>query len=295
LSTSRPETDSFRPGTAIISAIPTSFCEASLFGLSEDEIHLWLASPGECTDRDLIDSALPLLSADEVARMECLLFPEDRQLFLVSHLLVRTALSHYADRSPDQWRFVRSNRGGPQIDPKIGPTGLSFSLSHTRGLAVVAVTRDRNIGVDAERMDRPVNARGLINRFFSPPEAAELAKLPSGQLHEHFFLYWTLKEACIKALGIGPSPPLRSFGFRLSGDRPYRIGFSGRDSQDAGNQLFALLEPLPQYIVAVSAAGDPSKPTALRCYHAVPLRETTPCCCAPIGLSCGVVCPRPTG
>jgi 4'-phosphopantetheinyl transferase len=264
-----------------------------LFGLSENEIHLWCASPGECTDPDLIDSALRVLSSEEIARMEHLRFPEDRQLFLVSHLLVRAALSHYSDRPPDQWRFVRNDQGKPQIDPTAGPSPLTFSLSHTAGLAVVAVTRNRSIGVDVERKDRPVHARELIHRFFSPEEAAELGKLPPERLQNHFFLYWTLKEACIKALESDLSLPLRSFNFHLSGKRPYRIVFSGQRLQDPGNLLFALFQPVPQYIVAVCAVCDGSTSLTLKCYQAVPLRETTPLRCAPVGLTPGWVCPQP--
>jgi len=52
----------------------------------------------------------------------------------------------------------------------------------------------RDVGVDLERKDRSVNARGLSRRFFSPEEAAALGKLTIARLRERFFLYWTLKE-----------------------------------------------------------------------------------------------------
>jgi 4'-phosphopantetheinyl transferase len=260
----------------------------SLFELSEGAVHLWFAYPDEWEETALIASAYGILDAGEIARMERLHFPAHRRLFLVSHLLVRMALSQYADRSPAQWQFVRNDYGKPRIDPAMGVSSLTFSLAHTAGIAVLGVTRERDIGVDVERRDRRVNARGLIHRFFSPAEAAELGKLPSARLCVRFPLYWTLKEAYIKGLGRGLSLPLHSFGFHLSGIRPYRIGFtdiSGAEEEDAGIWHFALIEPRPPYIVAVAAASYPVRGVTLRCCRAVWPGEAAPLPCVPI------VCP----
>jgi 4'-phosphopantetheinyl transferase len=269
------------------------------FDLSEGEVHLWFALPGEFNDPVLVASARDVLDSGEIARMERFRFPEDRRLFLVSHLLVRMALSHYAERSPVQWRFVRNDHGKPQIDPAMGASSLTFSLAHTAGVAVVGVTKERDIGVDVERRDRRVNARGLIRRFFSPAEAAELGKLPSARLRDRFFLYWTLKEAYIKALGRGLSLPLHSFGFQLAGRRPYRIGFTGfpgaEEGKVAGTWRFALISPRPPYIAAMGVASDPAQGVTLRCYRVEPSGEAAPLACVPfvcqtIALSAGVNC-----
>ncbi len=269
-----------------------------LFNLSEGEVHLWFAYPDEWEETALIASARDILDGGEIARSERFHIPVHRRLFLVSHLLVRMALSHYADHSPAQWRFVRNDHGKPQIDPAIGASSLTFSLAHTAGIGVVGVTRGRDIGVDVERRDRRVNARGLIRRFFSPAEAVGLGKLPSACLRDRFFFTWTLKEAYIKALGRGLSLPLSSFGFQLAGRRPYRIGFTGfpgAEGKEAGPWRFALIEILPHYIAALSVACDPTTVVALRCCQAVWPGEAAPLACVPfvspiIALSAGVTC-----
>jgi 4'-phosphopantetheinyl transferase len=127
----------------------------------------------------------------------------------------------------------------------------------------------------------------LIDRFFSPEEATELGKLPSADLRDRFFLSWTLKEAYIKALGRGLSHPLDSFTFRLTEERPRRIGFSAADPQDPGKWRFVLLEPRPQYVAAVCVAPDRPQTIRLGCYHALPAGGAAPLVCAPIGLSAG--------
>jgi 4'-phosphopantetheinyl transferase len=257
--------------------------------LSEGDVHLWVAFPDEWAVPSRIASARDILDGDEIARMERFHFPEHRHLFLVSHLLVRTALSHYSALPPGAWRFTNDENGKPRIDPAAQPVSLSFSLAHTAGLAVVGVAGGSDIGVDVERAGRRVDAAGLSRRFFSPTEAAALESLPPGRLEEQFPLYWTLKEAYIKALGLGFSHPLDSFAFHLTGENPYRIGFSAVDPQDPEKWRFSLIEPRRPYITAVCAASVRHKPLVLKCYHALPSGESAPLNTVPLGLSSGVV------
>ena len=261
-----------------------------LSDLSEGDVHLWVAFPDEWTAPSQIASARNILDREEIARMERFHFQEHRHLFLVSHLLVRTALSHYSALPPGAWRFINNENGRPLIDPATEPVSLSFSLAHTAGLAVVGVARESDIGVDVEQAGRLVDAAGLSRRFFSPEEAAALENLTPGRLEEQFPLYWTLKEAYIKALGLGLSHPLDSFAFRLTGESPYRIDFSAADPQDPEKWRFALIEPRRPYVAAVCVASIQHKPFELRCYHAFPSGDSAPLSIASLGLSAGVFC-----
>jgi 4'-phosphopantetheinyl transferase len=266
-----------------------------LFDLSEGEVHLWFANPDEWEETALIASALATLETGEIARSERFHFSEHRKLFLVSHLLVRMALSYYADRLPAQWRFVRNDHGKPQVDPAMRASPPIFSLAHTAGVAVVGMTRAREIGVDVENRDRQVHARRLIERFFSPEEAVEMGNLPSAELRDRFFLTWTLKEAYIKGLGRGLAQPLDSFSFRLTGARPRRIDFSAAHPQDPEKWRFAIVEPRPRSVAALAVAYDPGTAVIMRCFQAVRLGEAAPLACVPsvfpiIALSAGVTC-----
>ena len=205
--------------------------------------------------------------------MEKFHFPEHRRLYLVSHLLLRTTLSRYSSILPNAWRFVTNDHGKPRHDPDTGSIPLCFSLSHTGGISVVGVTREGEIGVDVEQARRSVDAAELSRRFFSPEENAALEELPPGRLQAQFPLYWTLKEAYIKALGRGLSHPLDSFSFRLMGERPHRIGFSAEESQRPQKWRFALIAPRPQSVVAMCVASAEDKVIELRSYLTVTLRR----------------------
>lgn len=249
--------------------------------LPEGEIHLWFAFPTEAGDPQTPGPECSLLDEEERARMARLRFPAGRRLFGASHALVRIALSQYSEIPPGKWRFVRNAHGKPAIDPGLGPSPLSFSLSHTRGGAVVAVARGAEVGADIEREDRKVHASRLGSRFFSPEEAAALNGMPPDRLRGRFFLYWTLKESYIKAKGVGLSMPLDSFSFRIEGEHPGRIGFCA-GNRTAEEWRFAAFRPRPPYVAAVGCAA--SRPVRVRCFQDLPAGPA-PLCFETLALS----------
>ena len=219
--------------------------------------------------------------------MKSLRSREDRRLFGISHWLVRVALSHYDRRSPAAWRFSTNDFGKPLIDPATGPSPLTFSLAHTKGLAAVAVTRGRAVGVDVERTDRTVAAQRMISRFFAPEEARALNHLPSEALTERFFLHWTLKEAGLKALGTGFSLSLTALAFRLSEDRPRRIALSSTDQPGTERLRWAAMTPRSPYLVSLGVFGDPDKTVLFDCIRIAPSGEAVPLACTPLAISPG--------
>jgi 4'-phosphopantetheinyl transferase len=265
-----------------------------LFDLPDRGVHLWYAFPDEWKDPVLIAAARRLLGDEEIARMDRFHFSEHRHLYLVSHLLLRTTLSRYSNLPPNAWRFTNNAFGRPRLDPNAASMPLCFSLSHTKGLAVVGVTKRREIGADVEQAVRSVNAAELSRRFFSPKETAALEMLAPGLLQEQFFLYWTLKEAYIKALGRGLSHPLDSFSFRLTGRRPHRIGFSADEPQNPEKWRFVLIAPRPQSVAALCVASVEEEAIELTCRRALPSGEAESLNGVLLGLSPGVVYERGT-
>ncbi|MFE6282206.1 4'-phosphopantetheinyl transferase family protein [Streptomyces sp. NPDC057877] len=117
-----------------------------------------------------------------------------------SRLLLRHAVAAVAAVPPERVRLGRDPRGRPVL---AAPGGLDVGISHTAGVLVVGVARDRLIGVDVESRDRCLLAPGLAERFCHPGELAELRALPAARRNAHLVRLWTLKEAYTKALGVG--------------------------------------------------------------------------------------------
>jgi 4'-phosphopantetheinyl transferase len=172
-----------------------------------------------------LDAARRRLSPTEVARADRFVHQSDRHTFTLAHALVRATLSEHAATPPGDWQFDANAHGCPSVvAEQAGAPILQFNLSHTDGLVVVAVTRGHRLGVDVERVDRVVHA-GVAERHFAPAEVRALRALPEVEQPRAFFDYWTLKEAYIKARGLGLALPLDAFAFTLAPPSPPSIRF----------------------------------------------------------------------
>jgi 4'-phosphopantetheinyl transferase len=171
-------------------------------------------------DRDAAVVA-PWLSDDELARRERILHPRALAEFLAGRRLVRELLGRLLGVAPAELRLVANRYGALALDPDTHGRRWCFNLSHTDGLLALAVA-ESSIGVDVEDVTRPGRTVELADRFFAPSEIAALHALPEAGRRARFFDLWTLKEAYIKARGMGLAIPLADFAFTL-GDGPIRI------------------------------------------------------------------------
>jgi 4'-phosphopantetheinyl transferase len=163
--------------------------------------HAWYFNPDEIPADTLRTRCLPWLSVDEREHYRKLRTPQLRHEYLAAHALVRQALSCYAPVEPGQWRFSSGAHGKTSI---LGPpsyASLRFNLTHTRGLAVCAVSRAGPVGVDAEETSRAVDVDAVASIVFSDRERSHLATLAPEDRPRRFFELWVLKEALLKAIG----------------------------------------------------------------------------------------------
>jgi len=106
---------------------------------------------------------------------------------------------------------------------------LSFNLSHSGRDLVVAVSKNRSVGVDVENLERNVKAEALAKRYFFPEEYAEVQSLDDRKQREVFLRFWVLKEAAVKAWGKGLAKDLRRTRCRFLHEGVWTIG----DAEDA--------------------------------------------------------------
>lgn len=182
--------------------------------LGADELHLWrvrLDQPAE-----VYHACLDTLTPDESEKAARFRFDRHRQQFVVSRGALRSVLGHYLDRPARQLRFAYSPFGKPEVEGEEGRDCLRFNLSHAEGVALIALTRGREVGVDVENVREEFPGMEIAERFFSGREVETLRAMPEGARAAAFFGYWTRKEAYIKALGEGLSHPLRQFSVSLA-------------------------------------------------------------------------------
>ena len=94
-----------------------------------------------------------------------------------------------------------------------------------------------------ERIDQPQLVQEVADRYFSEKEAAWLRQCSDELRNIRFAELWTLKEAFLKAIGVGLSGSLADVSFRF--DDHARIEFSGSSIyQTPQGWHFALFEPV---------------------------------------------------
>ena len=197
-----------------------------------------------------------VLSPDEMERAERYRFDQHRNEFILTRAVLRIVLASYTAQSPESLSFDYSAQGKPAL--KNGPPDLRFNVSHTEGLAVLALVREREIGVDAEKIRAQPDAQKLAKRFFSAREQLFLGKLSGDELQRAFFRCWTRKEAYIKAKGEGLSIPLHAFDVSLEEDQPAALVGTRPDPTEAGRWTLYDLSVGQGYAAALTVANVPT-------------------------------------
>jgi 4'-phosphopantetheinyl transferase len=195
-------------------------CPASTpLELGPDDVDLWYVETNLADDPGVLSKFDRLLSQAEEVQRGRFVFDVDRRLYWISHVLVRTVLARYLGCEPGELEFRPNRYGRPEVVRPAAWPRLRFNLSHTRGLACCGVTWSRDLGVDVEDAARREVGPEVAEHFFSRTEVADLRGQPLDQQQQQFFRYWTLKEAYIKARGMGLSLPLDCFSFLLAQER----------------------------------------------------------------------------
>jgi 4'-phosphopantetheinyl transferase len=218
--------------------------------LKAGQVDVWLVAPEEVNAEQLL-SYERLMSSEERARWARFTVPTPRLEHLVARALLRTTLSRYADVSPKQWQFDTNDWGRPHVAAPEEGCDLRFNLSHTDGLVALAVTRGFDIGIDVENVTRRLELLDIASTVFAPAEVEALGKLEGQHRTEAFFAFWTLKEAYVKARGMGFSLALDGFAFDLSKRHP-RVVFNERCPDDASVWKFRRYRPTQAHALAVA-------------------------------------------
>lgn len=215
-------------------------------------VHVWRERL-DCPE-DERDRFQAWLSPDEKERAARFRFARDRDAYIVARGRLRQILSGYLDRMPTGIRFTYSPAGKPGLEPGPETADIQFNLAHSRRRAVYAVTRNRRVGVDLEYRDARA-ALAIADGFFAPAEKAGYDRLPP-EVHETaFFLWWTRKEAFLKALGSGLSIPLDQFEVSLAPGEPAALHGTGWDSAEAERWRLVDLEVERDYAGALAVEG----------------------------------------
>jgi len=223
--------------------------------LQSSEAHVWAYALDQNPVRGQQFQAL--LSSEEKARAARYRFDRDRERFVVGRGWLRTMLARYAASEPGEIEFAYGPQGKPELNARFASRRVHFNLSHSGGLALLAVTRDSPIGVDVENLHSSRDFAGIAQRFFSAAETAALERRPISDQARAFFTVWTAKEAWLKATGEGIAKALDQVEVSLLSDGGVGLRqLHGSPSAISGWTLGALY-PARGYVGAVAVQAAP--------------------------------------
>lgn len=172
--------------------------DASQLKLEPGELHIW--SVALDTPFGDFERLRQVLSTNECHRAAGFRFDSDRSTFVVARGLLRFLLAAYTAKQPEELEFTYNPYGKPSLSGNLLP---AFNVAHSDGQALYAVCADHQVGVDIERIRPFEDVLKIAREYFAHQEYVQLASAPHHARHELFFRYWTLKEAVVKATGIG--------------------------------------------------------------------------------------------
>ncbi len=166
--------------------------------VAREEIHLWRSNTNAPS---ALSDCRSVLSRDELIRASRFHFEDDATRFIATRGAVRMILARYLGAAPASLDIAVGEHGKPYLDHPF--IDIRFNVSHSRDIAIVAVSRGREVGVDVEWVQPDIEFEPIAEHYFDPRENWDLRTAPRTERAARFFDLWTQKEARLKAAGVG--------------------------------------------------------------------------------------------
>jgi len=190
------------------------------------------------------------LSADERARAERFVKARDGRKFVRCRAVLRAILGGLTGVDPRAVAFQVGPGGKPMLPH--GP--WRFNVSHSGELALIAVTKDVELGVDVE-VYRPIQQSDrIVESYFTAAESAEFRKLDESARAEAFIRGWTRKEAVVKAQGVGLAGLATEFETLFGPGRPPEEFRRCEPMDEVRGWRLWEVSPRPGYVATLAVA-----------------------------------------
>jgi 4'-phosphopantetheinyl transferase len=170
--------------------------------LRADEVQVWRVDA--CA---VVHDCWHLLQPDEIQRARQIRANVARDEFVAGRGVLRWLLAREVGCDPQDVGLSAGAHGKLSIED----AGIEFNVAHSKGVALIALSRVGTVGIDIEHVDRQVEALDVARSSFHTDEVARLEQTVEGERAVAFYRCWTRKEAVVKADGCGLMLPLNSF------------------------------------------------------------------------------------
>lgn len=171
--------------------------------------------------------------------------------FCLARGWLREVLAGYCGCLARDIAFGDNGYGKPYL---IDYPELNFNLSHSKQWVAIAVTSGNDVGVDVQYADNGRRLWPIVDRYFAAEERLWLQDLPDERFAQAFYQLWSLKEAFVKAVGLGMRLPFDTFAFSRQDDGGFDIGRLPCGMLTAGWGLWSFESLQPDCALAVVSA-----------------------------------------
>ena len=174
-----------------------------------DELHIWFVDLDSITyDYRQAFNQLPLKDKE---RLQAIQTENKREISIKRHVILLQILSYYLNKDISEINLEYNEYGKPYLEL----TEIKFNISNSYNFLLVGITMGNELGVDIEKFRSNVEFDKLVERYFTKNEKDFFTTLSETKKEVFFFDLWTMKEAILKATGLGMRLPLNSFEFPL--------------------------------------------------------------------------------
>lgn len=196
------------------------------------------------------------LTEPERARADRFLPANKRREFTITRAALRRILSQTLNEQACRISIIHQQQGKPCLDGSKHGHEIRFSVSHSHDVALVAVARNRDIGIDVEKIRDDIEHETLAQRFFSESEFTALRHYDGCERLRAFFAVWTRKEAVVKAQGGGIALGLKQFDVSVDPDTAPRVLASRWQQPGIPEWALADIDAGPGYAACLAVNGN---------------------------------------
>jgi 4'-phosphopantetheinyl transferase len=226
--------------------------------MGAEDVDIWAFSLN--VPPDVLRRLTKTLAPGEKEKAESFRFACDQKKYIAGRGALRTILGKYLRVEPAMIAFTYGPHGKPALASPFDQTRLQFNLAHCDSLALLAVTRERMVGVDVEEIRPMEDAAEMAKICCSQREQNHLRSLSGGDRSISFLRLWTLKEAWLKATGDGISDALTDVEVAFnSGETPQILNLPSCARPIAAEWAVRALKPSSGHLGAVALPGKIKK------------------------------------
>lgn len=227
-----------------------------------DEIHVWFALLDFSPEQ--LAKFYTTFSEKEKIRAQRFHFEKDRTRFTGARGILRKLLSQYLKCDPADIEFSYSSHGKPAL---VNDPDLHFNVSHSQNVALFAFSKQFELGVDIETMEKFREISAIAKRFFTEEESKIIDSQNDEAQIQAFFNGWTRKEAFLKALGLGLSYPLKQVEVTMAASEPAKFIALYDNKLDIRQWSLYDLKPIDKFAAALVVKGVANKISLFKFHH----------------------------